>query len=1197
MSAVFDHFLVARMSVRARKPKFIYQFSPGTQPVPDDIMDFLYPDGFSKLVKNTEHYAFVMTRQGGKKEYGFCNRRMQAGEGSRFPEVLCILSKKPYFAFFKVVLQAIQARWDASSGAALALLDAISKAEIKVNTNVCRVSVGSESFCFSVDHPIDYPYMREDYSCLMERMKPDAMILVLNAMLLEKRIIVLSESLPVLSNCMHALVSLLYPLTWEHIFIPLLPLIHIRCVSAPIPFLIGMHKRHLPQLFKMTVDEVVLVDVDACSIRLLGNKSEDLKKILPVELTGKLRKRLHWKDARRSPRFIQSCFTAFFAVLFAPCDWKWRTAKGAFDVKKLIRAADSDPNTQDLTNCFLAIQHSQMFETFTSHMVEREYKGSTGMVQTFDMLVETCKSNPSSFKLALKNILQIHDNRYKTNRFLPPLPKFDDLMSKLAHSTISNSKSMAQKALGKFNKFTSKLKKMHDKVRKKGSSSSGPDVRSSQRSPTRGGDDEPTNSDSGDHSGASSPKGIKSPGKSGLGVLNISRIEAKLAKMNQSGYPRGGEMLRKQFLASQPFPNLYETALEFTSNVPDGKRGDEEMITELVMGSAHSVGAKIIMDVLVDRLRDCKKASWRHGARALELLLYLIEFGGDIPIFHMAQNVDLLNELRSSYRHPDQTRQGFIRELARKVHRCASNVFALERARNFKVLIDANQIYKAPPRDPWYLKSAPGTANADSKIRRNQKALSPTEQGREKAMAIALKHQSTVNLRTQTIVDRKGMVIPPYELIHARFKPPRAVVAPAGGPTPMCAAERRALEHHNPSSVDLVPVMATSSQTPLKPGRAETGEVKKSRSRHKRNVTRDIDEEEDRGASTGTGSAKTGNVFGIGLFGDDGDDGGEPARNASMSKAVRSSTLPNPNTDSNIFASIFDSEPNEPRPKPSHASSDLRAQSRKLPAGAQAVFNPFLGLESLEANPFMGGVGTAGSGGGTFPRPNSGPSRSESTQPASAQKNSTATARTRVLSDAAIQPRAGPKEAKNSVNLAGQGSFFDMFEEKGVAGEGKGRRAEAASSGNSFEDGGLDPFAAAALGISAKAGSSQSKTKQTSAGARSRALSAQTSAKSSQEQQSFDPFAAAALGLGRNNGSSAARQRARPVGGRGGTRGNSTSRSPQPARQQVQPQQQADGDPFSILFAQAGGPIDRRESGSKKDKGDADDDDPFAGLF
>lgn len=68
----------------------------------------------------------------------------------------------------------------------------------------------------------------------------------------------LSLCLPIstLSSCSHAVVALLYPFSWQHTFIPVLPASMIDIVCCPTPFLVGLLSSSLPKLKELPVEEV-----------------------------------------------------------------------------------------------------------------------------------------------------------------------------------------------------------------------------------------------------------------------------------------------------------------------------------------------------------------------------------------------------------------------------------------------------------------------------------------------------------------------------------------------------------------------------------------------------------------------------------------------------------------------------------------------------------------------------------------------------------------------------------------------------------------------------------------------------------------------------------------------------------------------------------------------------------------------------
>ena len=60
----------------------------------------------------------------------------------------------------------------------------------------------------------------------------------------------------VLSRCGHAVLALLYPFTWQHTFVPVLPATMLDVSCSPTPFLIGVLAPCLPQLLELPIEEV-----------------------------------------------------------------------------------------------------------------------------------------------------------------------------------------------------------------------------------------------------------------------------------------------------------------------------------------------------------------------------------------------------------------------------------------------------------------------------------------------------------------------------------------------------------------------------------------------------------------------------------------------------------------------------------------------------------------------------------------------------------------------------------------------------------------------------------------------------------------------------------------------------------------------------------------------------------------------------
>ncbi|KAI8630717.1 dDENN domain-containing protein [Xylariaceae sp. FL1651] len=98
----------------------------------------------------------------------------------------------------------------------------------------------------------------------------------------ESRIILLSSHTAMLHLASHALASLLYPLTWASIFIPVLPARLLSALDAPCPYIVGIERRY--DDIELPEDDYVLVDLDKDTIDSTSQ---------PVRLPKQIRRKLH----------------------------------------------------------------------------------------------------------------------------------------------------------------------------------------------------------------------------------------------------------------------------------------------------------------------------------------------------------------------------------------------------------------------------------------------------------------------------------------------------------------------------------------------------------------------------------------------------------------------------------------------------------------------------------------------------------------------------------------------------------------------------------------------------------------------------------------------------------------------------------------------------------------------------------------
>jgi DENN domain-containing protein 1 len=118
-------------------------------------------------------------------------------------------------------------------------------------------------------------------------------LIVFVSLLLERRIIFCSSKLSTLSSCIQAAMAMVYPLTWQHIYIPVLPKSLLTFVCAPMPFVVGILRTELNEVLSLPMDEVLIVDVDNNHfIRTpAASETEDLE-LLPPNYVSSLRRSL-----------------------------------------------------------------------------------------------------------------------------------------------------------------------------------------------------------------------------------------------------------------------------------------------------------------------------------------------------------------------------------------------------------------------------------------------------------------------------------------------------------------------------------------------------------------------------------------------------------------------------------------------------------------------------------------------------------------------------------------------------------------------------------------------------------------------------------------------------------------------------------------------------------------------------------------
>ncbi|NXS62144.1 DEN2C protein, partial [Brachypteracias leptosomus] len=273
------------------KPEHPFRQSKDTEERLKVIPKFCFPDPkdwFPASDLKSETFSFVLTGEDGSRWFGYCKKLLPEGKGKRLPEVYCIVSRLGCFNLFSKILDEVEKRREMSPALVHPFMRSVMEAPFPAPGRTITVRSflpGAGDEVMELCRPLDSRLEHVDFECLFKCLSVPHMIRVFASLLLERRVIFVADNLSTLSKCGHAAVATLYPFTWQHTYIPVLPASMIDIVCSPTPFLIGILSCSLPQLQDLPIEEVLIVDL--CADKFLQEVSDE-DEILPHKLQAAL---------------------------------------------------------------------------------------------------------------------------------------------------------------------------------------------------------------------------------------------------------------------------------------------------------------------------------------------------------------------------------------------------------------------------------------------------------------------------------------------------------------------------------------------------------------------------------------------------------------------------------------------------------------------------------------------------------------------------------------------------------------------------------------------------------------------------------------------------------------------------------------------------------------------------------------------
>uniref|UniRef100_A0A673ZU25 DENN domain containing 2B n=1 Tax=Salmo trutta TaxID=8032 RepID=A0A673ZU25_SALTR len=301
---LFEYFVVVSLKKKPTKnsffPEVTYQFPKLERPTKlmreaeqrlKAIPQFCFPDAkdWTPVSEySSETFSFMLTGEDGSRRFGYCRRLLPSGKGPRLPEVYCVISRLGCFHLFSKILDEVERRRGISAALVYPFMRSLMESPFPAPGKTIKVKTflpGAGNEIMRCMRPMDSRLEHVDFDSLFSCLSVRQVVQVFASLLLERRVIFVADKLSTLSSCMHAVVALLYPFSWQHTFIPVLPASMVDIVCCPTPFLVGLLSSSLPKLKDLPVEEALMVDLG--TDRFL-RQMDDEASLLPRKLQSAL---------------------------------------------------------------------------------------------------------------------------------------------------------------------------------------------------------------------------------------------------------------------------------------------------------------------------------------------------------------------------------------------------------------------------------------------------------------------------------------------------------------------------------------------------------------------------------------------------------------------------------------------------------------------------------------------------------------------------------------------------------------------------------------------------------------------------------------------------------------------------------------------------------------------------------------------
>ncbi|KAM9968136.1 hypothetical protein ACTFIW_002570 [Dictyostelium discoideum] len=192
------------------------------------------------------------------------------------PKCICVLSHFPFFSSFRVALNEIYHRvFHNPSPIPIEryIFNLVSEIQLpRPGKNPVTFSLGGLNQCLlKQPDPCLLPEPDISYRMLFLSLDIKNVLSLTKCLLLEEKILIISSQYTLLTYICEIITTLIHPLVYTHIYVPVLPEVLVDIAgSTPFPFIMGIHRSYADRILSKEdlLNELVIVDLDNNSINI-----------------------------------------------------------------------------------------------------------------------------------------------------------------------------------------------------------------------------------------------------------------------------------------------------------------------------------------------------------------------------------------------------------------------------------------------------------------------------------------------------------------------------------------------------------------------------------------------------------------------------------------------------------------------------------------------------------------------------------------------------------------------------------------------------------------------------------------------------------------------------------------------------------------------------------------------------------------